>query len=458
MIPRLFEGTATTFESGGIGWLTDCISCKVKETVNNTYALVMVYPVDGIHFSEIQKGRYIYAKPHPKGDPQIFSIYQITKPISMQVEIHAEHVSYRLRHIPVEPFTSTGASDTMSKIEANVLESCPFTFYTDITSNEPLIITVPTAAKSVLGNGDNSALGLYGGEFEYDNFDVKLLEHRGSTTGRVLRYGVDITDLSQEERIDNTITGICPYYFRNDTLVMLPEKVLHAATAANYPYQRTIPLDCSSQFESQPSVSQLRTYAEQYMVDNDIGIPEVSIKVSFVDLARVEGCDKIVGLEDVAIGDTISVEFERLGVSASAEITSYEYDVLTERYNSINIGTPLEMLTETVGGVSKVETTTIISEAVAEAKRYQKSGSKTVTLSNQTEATLLTMSELDTLFGLASGTCKNTNTVVTASNADATITTGVYGVGYSSGAWVVKFEQLVTGSVLVAYTATYYGG
>lgn len=459
MIPILYSGTETAFTSSGLGRLADAISCTVDEQLNGEYELALTYPVDGIHYADIVLGAYVYAVPHTGANPQPFSIYSISKPIDGKVTIQAEHVSYRLSYIPVMPFTAASASAAMTSLSTYAAESCPFTFTADVTKAGTIKTEKPLSARSIIsGSDENSIISTYGGELEYDKFQVKLLQHRGSVTSRVVRYGKDLVDLTQEASIADTITGVCPYYVKDSVLVTLPEQVLHSAAAANYPYQRTVPLDCSSAFENKPTQAQLRAYAQQYMTDHNIGIPKVSITISMVDLAATEEYAGIAPGEVVSIGDTIGVSFERLGVQASAEIVSYQYDVLSDRYLSIVIGSPKESLAETLIVQQESDASAIISAAVVAANQFNKSSSKTVALSNATEATLVTMTELDALFGLTSGTCNNTNTVITAANADTTITTPVTGVGYSSGAWIVKFDQLVTGSVLVAFTAQYYGG
>ena len=63
MIPILFSADATSFNNNGLGALADCTSCKVTEKRNGEYILTMQYPLDGIHFKDIQKSCIILVKP-----------------------------------------------------------------------------------------------------------------------------------------------------------------------------------------------------------------------------------------------------------------------------------------------------------------------------------------------------------------------------------------------------------
>ena len=346
MIPTLYTPGTTTFTTNGRGRLSDAISCYVEEKRNGSYELEMVYPVDGIHFSDITHSCIITAKPADGKDKQPFRIYRISSPIDGKVTINAEHISYQLTHIPVNPIETeqTACAQALQALKTNAAEPCPFTFWTDKTSPGSFYVKEPKSIRAKLGGTDGSILDAFGGgEYEWDGYTVKLYQHRGADNGVTLRYGKNITDIEQELNIANTITGIYPYWKGQDgtggeTVVILPEKVIHHANAANFPYQRTIELDCSEKFQTQPTVAQLRAYATQYMSDAGIGVPKVSLNVSFVALWQTEEYKLIAPLERVNLCDTVTVIFEKLGISATAKVVRTRFDVLKDRYEEIELG------------------------------------------------------------------------------------------------------------------------
>ena len=73
-------------------------------------------------------------------------------------------------------------------------------------------------------------------------------------------------------------------------------------------------------------------------LNNNIGVPKVSITLSFIPLWQSEEYKDLASLEHVALCDTITVQFEKLDVSATAKVVKTVYDVLRERYESIEIG------------------------------------------------------------------------------------------------------------------------
>lgn len=346
MIPTLYTPGTTTFTTNGRGRLSDAISCYVEEKRNGSYELEMVYPVDGIHFSDITHSCIITAKPADGKDKQPFRIYRISSPIDGKVTINAEHISYQLTHIPVNPIETeqTACAQALQALKTNAAEPCPFTFWTDKTSPGSFYVKEPKSIRAKLGGTDGSILDAFGGgEYEWDGYTVKLYQHRGADNGVTLRYGKNITDIEQELNIANTITGIYPYWKGQDgtggeTVVILPEKVIHHANAANFPYQRTIELDCSEKFQTQPTVAQLRAFATQYMSDTGIGVPKVSLNVSFVALWQTEEYKLIAPLERVNLCDTVTVIFEKLGISATAKVVRTRFDVLKDRYEEIELG------------------------------------------------------------------------------------------------------------------------
>lgn len=76
----------------------------------------------------------------------------------------------------------------------------------------------------------------------------------------------------------------------------------------------------------------------KYMKDTKMGTLKNSIKVSFVKLSSSPEYSKWKDLETVALGDTVHVIYEDLGVNEVKKVIKTEYNVLTETYDSIEIG------------------------------------------------------------------------------------------------------------------------
>lgn len=365
MKPILFTSDATNFTTNGLGRL-DCHDCKVTEERNGQFELEMTIAESALHADQIDMTSIIVARASQGSGLQAFRVYRITKPLNGVFKVYANHISYQLSLIPTMPFEITASSsactNTLTALKSNAVETCPFSFTTDVTTVASYSQSQPASIKSRLGGVTGSVLDQFGGEYEWDNWNVKLHANRGVTTPNVtLRYGKNITDLNQEENISNTITGIVPFWADNEgNLVTLPEKVVYSSHATDFPFKRTVPVDFSDEFENQPTENELRTKAQAYVTG--IGVPVVSIKLSFVNLADTEEYKDIAPLQSVNLCDIINVQFEKYGISTTAKIVKTVYDVLGEKYESLEIGSLRSSLATTISDQNANTQTEIASK------------------------------------------------------------------------------------------------
>lgn len=356
MIPKLYESTEMEFVSNGLGSLPDAISCKVTEERNGCYELEMEYPVGGLHYDLIENNRIIYAKPNETSDPQPFDVKEITPSMNkMTATIYAQHVRYRMNGIPVSPFSAQGINDALAGLKQNSLIKHPFTFYTDIVNGSSKFnVGLPGTLGSLLGGTKGSILDTFSGsagcEYEFDRFNVKLHAHRGTDSGVSIRYAKNLTGCKMESSIESVYTGVLAYWQKKEEgkEELLSSDIQYIANHASYPREYIYMLDCSSDFEDTPTVEQLNAKASDYAVNNRIGEPSVSVDVSFVPLWGTEEYKAIAPLERVCLCDTVTVRFDLLGVNVKAIVNKTVYDVLSEKYDSISIGSAKSKLGETI--------------------------------------------------------------------------------------------------------------
>lgn len=369
MKPILFEETATEFSTLGLGVMVEATSCIVTEERNGAYELEMKYPVSGRLFSEIKNRAIIVSKAGQTGGKEPFRIYQITKPMNGIVTICAAHLSYDLSGVVLSRFTASNAPDAMSKIKANSVNDNPFTFWTDLSTSANFSVTAPSTVRSIMGGKTGSLLDVYGGEYAYEGYTVRLYKQRGMDRGVTIRYGKNLIDLKQEENIQNVYTGVYPYWASEDAYVELPEKIVNAP--GEYGFSRIKPLDCSSEFDEAPSEEQLRSFAERYMKDNNIGVPSVSIDVEFAPLEQSEEYADLAQLQRVELCDTVTVYFERLGIDATAKCVKRKFDVLKNKYQSITLGDARTNIADTIVSqqqeIRKVQSPSFLQQAVQSA-------------------------------------------------------------------------------------------
>ena len=350
MIPYLFSSEETNFTGRGLGRLSDAITCSVVEERNGAYELTMTYPVNGAHYAEIHERYIITAIPSPYRTAQPFRIYLMEEPLNGIVTIHARHLSYDLSGIPVEMFsTSSNVSDALTGLVNHAAATCPFSVYTDKTTAGSFTLAHPMSFKAALGGQEGSILDTFGGgEFLFDGYTVNLLTARGSVKNYKVAYAKNIVDFKRTNDMEKLVTGIYPYWQKDGVTQTLTRKVVEIYE--NAAVQNVLTVDLTDRFDTKPTKADLLTAAEKYIDENHLGLKDVSLDVSFVDLAQFDEYGPKAGDLQIDLCDTVTVVFPAYGVETASKIVRIETNVLQDRYEYITIGRQLQTVADTLAG------------------------------------------------------------------------------------------------------------
>lgn len=361
MIPILYAKTESTFTHNGIGFLKDATKCTVTEERNGSYECSLQYPITGQWYDQITEGCIIKAKANDTSEPQLFRIYKSSKPLKGIVTYSAEHISYDLNGIPTLGFSVKNVTPQAAITRAIQDAGLPsaFTAISDISTLNSSTILTPCSVRAILGGQAGSVLDVWGGEFEFDNFVVKLHKHRGSDRGVSIEYGKNLKDLKQEANIADCYTHLMPYarYSQDgegdekiEVYVYLSEKVLPLNNAENIGHSKAYIMDFTDRFGEGEAVTEeaLRAKATEYAAAAELGVPKVNITVSFIQLWQTEEYKNIAPLERVMMCDTVAVRFSKLGVTARAKVIKTTYNTLEEKYDSVELGDAKSSFADTV--------------------------------------------------------------------------------------------------------------
>lgn len=361
MIPILYTKSESTFTHNGIGFLKDATKCTVTEERNGSYECSLQYPITGQWYDQITEGCIIKAKANDTSEPQLFRIYKSSKPLKGIVTYSAEHISYDLNGIPTLGFSVKNVTPQAAITRAIQDAGLPsaFTAISDISTLNSSTILTPCSVRAILGGQAGSVLDVWGGEFEFDNFVVKLHKHRGSDRGVSIEYGKNLKDLKQEANIADCYTHLMPYarYSQDgegdekiEVYVYLSEKVLPLNNAENIGHSKAYIMDFTDRFGEGEAVTEeaLRAKATAYAAAAELGVPKVNITVSFIQLWQTEEYKNIAPLERVMMCDTVAVRFSKLGVTARAKVIKTTYNTLEEKYDSVELGDAKSSFADTV--------------------------------------------------------------------------------------------------------------
>lgn len=393
MIPILYDKDETRFVTNGIGRLSDCTRAVVTEERNGIYELEFDYPITGAHFDEIIRGRIVACTHDDKHDIQPFVIYRRSVPdLNGIVTFNAHHISYKLNDVVVTPYTAESVVGALQGISDNSVNANPFTFWTDKTTTGTYTNDVPRNARNMLGGEENSILDVYGaGDYEFDKFDVKLYQHRGVDTDVEIRYSKNLVGLSEDVDDSESYNAVVPYWTDGETTVLLPERILVFSgtesqtayltdhnlvilrTESNEPLEASYliidaaPMDLSDAFEEEPTTAQLRTAATARFENSDAWLPNENLSVDFVQMWQTEEYKDYSALQRVSLCDTVSVYYPQVGISkVKQKVIKVEYNVLLDRYDSIELGTPQTSLGQAIQAkiMEDVPTTSMMQSAI----------------------------------------------------------------------------------------------
>lgn len=374
MIPILYDKTETAFTSNGLGRLYDITECTVTEERNGIYECSFSYPVTGAHFDEIVPGQIIGVTHDGTDDVQPFDIVSVSRPIGGVVTFHAVHISYRLSKMVATGSNINSLQDALDLLTTATPDSL-FAYSTDQGDESGYMAAAdgtPRTVRQLLGGVEGSILDTYGGEYEFDKFNVTLWNERGITRDFTIRYGVNLVDYNEDTDYSESYTAVIPYWTgrgTNGADVTVIGDVVDLGNVSYTGRTECIPLDLKDKFQTQPTTAQLETEALKRI--RSAYLPKQSIKVDFIQLADTPEYAEYAPLMQCRLCDQIPVMLPMYGVSANFKIVKTVYNVLLDRFDSLELGELSTTLSQALGIASTLGSTTAGGETSGSVVAYE---------------------------------------------------------------------------------------
>lgn len=321
----IHEKTAQTFETFGLGALVPN-SCIVTEELNGAYELELKHPYDeGGKWQRLERGRILYAST-PRG-MQPFRIYYV-KPTMKEIAVNARHIFYDLLDNQCEPISHSGtAGAALTALQAAFAYPMPFIFDTDISLTGTLTTGRMNPVQALLSDDEETTSFVkgYGGELLRDGFRVSVKVALGQDRGVSIRYGKNLVGLEVTEDESEVKTRIV-CYGKNGSVT------LDSPHINDYIYPKIHTLT-----EENKSISEVQAEGQK-LLDEGCDIPSINIKVDFVALEKTVEYREYAVLEEVFLGDMVTVINTKMGFRKRAKVISYEWDCLLEQYDDVELG------------------------------------------------------------------------------------------------------------------------
>lgn len=342
------------------------ISAEVTEKLNDSLTLSMVCVCTEYNVKYLTIGNTIMCNKDTLsyGSEFTFEIYDVKYSIDGRITVKAEHISSRLRNIYVQPITKAFSAYELSKILSGSEESG--TPYMLINRNHynhagsPIIIEIPyemddvihgkvmtdsiKSISDIMAGSSGSILDVCGGGFweHTDDFEMTFRKENYYSQDSKYQlapivYSYNMSGFNREIDMDNAKSNQVLFWKKE------VDGVVEYAWACNrkfddeYYMQASQLVDLSSKFETKPTEAQLIAAAPAVSTS-----PEVTTTCSVTNYE-----DK-----SAVCGKKVRVIFPKFNVNEEVQIVETVYNVLTDNYKSIKLGTSKKTLSKTIAEIA----------------------------------------------------------------------------------------------------------
>ena len=363
---RLWNSTETNFK--GNKWvLTECIKCEVTEELNGEFALDLEYPLrDSKDLSKyLLRGNIITCPVADSRAEQQFRIRKVEKTASRVVVYAQAKLIADLKENRIKATTLTGLTrkQAIQKVIDLSLESTNYkvgTLDTSTSTNYIVNLVEISTLEGIIGT-ENSILSEYGGEFIINNNNIDIVNKRGEDNGFTIAYAKNISSI--KETIDDT--DLATVLIPKSGDYRLPEYVIESPLVANYEkrYFKEVDMNLSiwngedEKGEDQITLDEAYVFMRNTcnLMFNKDGVDKVNFNysVDLVTLRKTEEYKNYNILEKCYLGDTIKVKHKLLNVDLVGRVNKTVYNVLLDKYSSVEIGFKKKDITDIINTTVK---------------------------------------------------------------------------------------------------------
>lgn len=347
MIPILYEANESNFNHNGICTLYGLLDYEVTEARNGEFELELIYPVDGLWFSELTDFRIISAEPNEIDEPHRFRIYEIKKSLDEQtVIVYASTATNDLGGNLVEKVVISDEipQQAMNKMKAALLEPTNYNFVSDIQTKSSTEWERRNPLNCIAGEA-GSLIAYWGGEVKRTNDTIFLYSRRGKDNVTTIRPGKNLSGFEMTVSTKGLITAILPYFRyipENETdYVTVYGEVVRSPLENNYPIHKITPVDFSSD-QSIVTVEDLNAEAARYFtyINPDCDKPKVNLEIDLMQLSDSAEYAKFKSLEQIGLTDTVTVWVEKFDIDVVVKVTEVTYNGMKRMVTKLVAGTP----------------------------------------------------------------------------------------------------------------------
>lgn len=296
---------------------------------------------------------------------QLFRIYSVEQSEDgTQVRVRARHISYDLLYNLVLDYATTqptAAGVVFGEILAHRQDkTLPFRMYSDVTETLPAADWGMKNPMAALLDESGGAVRQARCMFLRDNFDLYAVKPVATDRGVTIRHGKNLTGAELTADDSQVYTHIVPVGEDAEGKPLLTEQVTFVSQQASYAYPRIKLLKVSgakvggkdADGNVLDAAAVRAKLAEEALKELASGVdqPQVTLKVSFLDLGGTEEYAAYAGLQRVHLYDTVRVVHGLRNIDTRAMVVGYVWNLVTAMYDEIELGDPFAEQLDTISG------------------------------------------------------------------------------------------------------------
>ena len=342
-----------------IGELEDCISCNVTEVRNGIFDARLVYPAMRLISNNLIKENIIVCKASDILLNQKFRIFNVKKKHSNTIEVIARHISFDLLYDFIENINIVNQSCeyALNTIFRNSQFSRHYKGHSDIINAQDYNMSMANCLNAIAGK-EGSIIDTYGtgAEILRDNENIHVLNRRGHDNSVTIEYGKNLEGFECTEDTTDLITRIYPFVKKStpdgETTITLNEKFVDSPRINLYSHPYIREVDLTSKFKDEDEINQakLKLEAEKYFLETKCDIPKLTFNLKLVPLSKCVGFENLG--EKLSLCDIATINHKIYGITTQAKVIKTVFNVLTDRYENIQLGDPKASLGDLIGGNS----------------------------------------------------------------------------------------------------------
>ena len=195
-----------------------------------------------------------------------------------------------------------------------------------------------------------------------DNLEFFLLPNEATDRGYRITWGVNLKGVKWKRDVSKLATRVIPFgkQANGRNLYLLTPFYVASERDGQYaiPAYEMLQVDVrvggetpdGGTYTNETAREVLAAEGQKRFDEDHVDLPVITVEVDFVMLGTTEEYAALRGLERVSLYDQVTVFCPDLGIDVSAQVKSYSWDAIRERYNKITLGDVFDHKIGTVSG------------------------------------------------------------------------------------------------------------